>query len=99
MSISILREEELTIISIFSFIFVLILITSTLILSFMGYAPIDSFFVSASAEGTVGLTTIDIASMNPLGKMTLMVCMLLGRLEILPFFVLFYSIYKGIRKR
>ncbi|NIO20467.1 MAG: hypothetical protein GTN76_06935 [Candidatus Aenigmarchaeota archaeon] len=95
----IIREEELTIISIFSFIYILILIVSTLILSFMGYAPIDSFFVSASAEGTVGLTTIDIAGINPAGKFVLMICMLLGRLEILPFFVLFYSIFRSVRKR
>jgi trk system potassium uptake protein TrkH len=95
----VIREEELTIISIFSFIYVLILIVSTLILSFMGYAPIDSFFVSASAEGTVGLTTIDIAALEPLGKLVLMVCMLLGRLEILPFFVLFYSVFSSVRRR
>ena len=95
----IIREEELTIISIFSFIYILILVASTLALSFMGYAPIDSFFVSASAEGTVGLTTIDIAGMNPLAKLMLMIDMLLGRLEILPLFVLFYTIYLGLRKR
>lgn len=95
----VIREEELTIISIFSFIYILILVASTLALSFMGYAPIDSFFVSASAEGTVGLTTIDIAGMNPLAKLMLMIDMLLGRLEILPLFVLFYTIYLGLRKR
>ncbi len=95
----IIREEELTIISIFSFIYILILVASTMVLSFMGYAPIDSFFVSASAEGTVGLTTIEIYGMNPLAKLILMIDMLLGRLEILPFFVLFYTIYLGLRKR
>lgn len=94
-----IEEEELTIISIFSFIFMLILVASTLILCFMGYAPMDSFFVSASAEGTVGLTTVDIASMNPGGKIVLMVCMLLGRLEILPFFVLVYSVCSSLRKK
>ncbi|MCK4531918.1 MAG: TrkH family potassium uptake protein, partial [Candidatus Aenigmarchaeota archaeon] len=95
----VIREEELTIISIFSFIYILILVASTLALSFMGYTPIDSFFVSASAEGTVGLTTIEISGMNPLGKAILMIDMLLGRLEILPLFVLFYTIYLGLRKR
>ncbi len=94
-----MSEEELSIISLFSFVYILILVISTLALSFMGYPPIDSFFVSASAEGTVGLTTIDIASINPLAKLTLMIGMLLGRLEILPFFVLFFSIYTSIRKR
>jgi trk system potassium uptake protein TrkH len=95
----IVREDELSIISLFSFVYILILIISTIALSFMGYAPIDSFFVSASAEGTVGLTTIDIAGMNPLAKVMLMIDMLLGRLEILPFFVLFYAIYSGLRRR
>lgn len=95
----IIREEELTIISIFSFIYVLILVVSTLVLSFSGYAPIDSFFVSASAGGTVGLTTIDVAGMNPPAKFMLMIDMLLGRLEILPFLVLFYSIFTSVRRR
>jgi len=95
----VIREEDLTIISIFSFIYILILVVSTLVLSFTGYPPMDSFFVSASAEGTVGLTTIDIAGMNPFAKVMLMIDMLLGRLEILPFFVLFYSIFTSIRRR
>ncbi|MEE9323458.1 MAG: TrkH family potassium uptake protein [Candidatus Aenigmarchaeota archaeon] len=95
----IVSDEELSIISLFSFVYILILIISTIALSFMGYAPIDSFFVSASAEGTVGLTTIDIASMNPLGKTMLMIDMLLGRLEILPFFVLLFAVYSGLQKR
>ncbi len=95
----IVSEEELGIISLFSFVYILILVASTLIFSFMGYAPLDSFFVSASAEGTVGLTTINIATVNPLGKFVLMVCMLLGRLEILPFLVILYSIFAGLRRR
>ncbi len=95
----IVREEELSIISLFSFIYILVLVLSTLALTFMGHPPIDSFFVSASAEGTVGLTTIDIAGMNPLAKLILMADMLLGRLEILPFFVLFYALYSALRRR
>jgi len=92
-------DQELTIISLFSFTYILILIISSMALSFMGYAPADSFFVSASAEGNVGLTSIDIAAMNPAGKVLLMIDMLLGRLEILPFFVLFFVLYSRIRLR
>ncbi|MCK5022894.1 MAG: TrkH family potassium uptake protein [Candidatus Aenigmarchaeota archaeon] len=95
----VVNTEEMSIISLFSFIYIVILILSTIILSFLGYAPIDSFFVSASAEGTVGLTTIDIAAMNPIGKITLMVDMLLGRLEILPFFVLVFAFFSTIKKK
>ncbi len=94
-----IRDDELTIISLFSFIYLAILVISTTIISLLGYSPIDSFFVSASAEGTVGLSTIDISSMNPAGKIVLIIDMLLGRLEILPFFVLFNSIWVAMRKR
>jgi trk system potassium uptake protein TrkH len=92
-------DEELTIISLFSFAYILILIISSMLLSFMGHATIDAFFVSASAEGTVGLTTLDIASMNPAGKIILIFDMLLGRLEILPFFVLFFALYSRMKNR
>jgi trk system potassium uptake protein TrkH len=92
-------DEDLTIISLFSFVFILVLVISAMALSFMNYAPLDSFFVSASAEGTVGMTTIDIAVMNPAGKIILMADMLLGRLEILPFFVLFFALYSRIKLR
>lgn len=92
-------DEELTIISLFSFTYIFILIVSSMALSFMGYAPVDSFFVSASAEGNVGLATIDVAAMNPVAKVILMANMLLGRLEILPFFVLFFALYSKVRFR
>ncbi len=92
-------DEELTIISLFSFAYIFILIISSMLLSFMGYTPMDSFFVSASAEGTVGLTTMDIAVMNPAGKVILIIDMLLGRLEILPFFVLFFALYSRVKTR
>ncbi|MCX6817365.1 MAG: TrkH family potassium uptake protein [Candidatus Aenigmarchaeota archaeon] len=90
-------DQELTVISLFSFTYIFLLIVSSLALSFMGYATTDAFFVSASAEGTVGLSTINIAAMNPVGKIILMAGMLLGRLEILPFFVLFFVIYSRIK--
>jgi trk system potassium uptake protein TrkH len=94
-----INGEELAIISLFSFVYISVLVVSAMALSFMGYAPMDSFFVSASAEGTTGLTTIDIAAMAPAGKLILTADMLLGRLEILPFFVLFFVIYSRIKTR
>jgi trk system potassium uptake protein TrkH len=92
-------DQELTIISLFSFTYIFILIISSMALSFMGYATADSLFVSASAEGSVGLTTVNIAAMNPVAKVILMANMLLGRLEILPFFVLFFALYSKIKFR
>ncbi|MBN2042843.1 MAG: TrkH family potassium uptake protein [Candidatus Aenigmarchaeota archaeon] len=94
-----IRQEELTIISLFSFLYIVILVVSTLAFSAMGYTPIDSLYVSASAEGTVGLSTIDISLVPVTGKVMLMVLMLLGRLEILPFLVLIYTLAKSVGRR
>ena len=69
---------------------------SSLGLTFMGYSPLDSIFTVASAEGTVGLSVISIADMNPVGKLILMANMFLGRLEIIPFLVMLYIAFNAI---
>ncbi len=94
-----IQQQELTIISLFSFLYIVILVISTLAFSAMGYTPVDSLYVTASAEGTVGLSTIDISLVPPAGKIILMVLMLLGRLEILPFLVLIYTLSKSVKWR
>jgi trk system potassium uptake protein TrkH len=94
-----IKEYEVTILSLFALIYIVILIISTLVINLSGYSFIDSMFISASAEGTVGLSTIDVYSMPIICKLVLIIDMLLGRLEIIPFMVLFYSIFSRIRKR
>lgn len=97
----VIREEELSIISIFALIYLIIMGVSSLGLTFMGYSPLDSFFTVASAEGTVGLSVFPIVDMPVVGKLILIVNMFLGRLEIIPFLVLIYVTFwslVGVRK-
>ena len=89
----VVKDNELTIVSIFSFIYLFILLVSSMVISFLGYSPLDSFFIAASAEGTVGLSTIDIASMHVVGKIILIFNMLVGRLELIPLLVLLRYIF------
>ena len=91
-----MKDADVTIISIFICIYILILSISSVFISFLGYPPLDSFFEVASAEGTVGLSVIDLKPMHWSGKIVLIINMLFGRLEILPFLTLFYSIYRAV---
>ena len=95
----IIKERELAIISMFSFIYILLLVLSTIGMSFLGYSPTDSFFMSASAEGNVGLSTVDVASMSVAGKGILIIDMIAGRLELLPLLFLVYSLYRRLPGR
>lgn len=90
----VMDEHEVTIISVFAVMYIALLGASTLALSFMGYAPLDSFFQAASAGGNVGLSVIPVASLPFAGKAVLMACMLLGRLEIFPFAALLMAIFR-----
>ncbi len=85
-------KSEITMVSLFVFIYIALLGISSIVLSMSGYSPIDSMFQTASAQGTVGLSTANIALLNPIGKLMLIINMFLGRLEILPFLVLVYEI-------
>ncbi|NOX71792.1 MAG: TrkH family potassium uptake protein, partial [Candidatus Micrarchaeota archaeon] len=88
------KMNEIAIISLFVFIYMVMIGLSSMVLSMAGYSPIDSMFLSASAQGTVGLSTTAISAIPSLAKIVLMICMLFGRLEILPFLVLFYKIVR-----
>lgn len=72
-------------------LFVLVIILSWLPFIVTGYDPLDSLFEVVSATGTVGLS----AGVTTLGlptflKMVLCIDMLMGRLEIIALFILFY---------
>jgi trk system potassium uptake protein TrkH len=94
-----IKYRELTLIALFVNIYLIIMLLSTTALTLMGYTPIDSLYQVASAEGTVGLSTLDISQMNPAGKGILMVNMLLGRLEIFPFLTLVYVFWQALTRK
>ncbi len=88
----VVRNEELTIISLFICMYFILLAVSSLVLIGIGYSPMDSFFEASSAQGTVGMSVINEAAMPLIGKLFLMIGMLLGRLEIFPFLALIYAL-------
>jgi trk system potassium uptake protein TrkH len=94
-----IREHELSMVFLYVCLYVALLIFSGIVLMFIGYAPLDSFFMVSSAQGTVGFSTVDLVPMLWQGKIMLMINMLLGRLEIFPFLVLLYSLVNSGVKR
>jgi trk system potassium uptake protein TrkH len=73
------------------FVFLTFVGISWLIFVGMGYNPLDSLFEVVSAIGTVGLSSgISAPDLHPVLKGVLCADMLLGRLEIIAWLVLFY---------
>ena len=90
----VIRDSEAMTVAVFVAVYVLFLFGSAILLSFMGYAPLDSLFQAASAQGNVGLSAIPMETINPLAKLLLMVNMILGRLEIFPVLGFLYVLVK-----
>jgi len=73
------------------FVFLASIGISWLVFVGMGHNPLDSLFEVVSAIGTVGLSTgVSAPDLHPLLKGVLCADMLLGRLEIIAWLVLFY---------
>lgn len=81
----------------FSFLYLGVLLLGILIsVSFMGseFRAMDAIFESVSAQGTVGLTSgITGPEMSPVLKLTYIVQMLVGRLELIPILIIFQSMF------
>lgn len=78
------EETDRLIVHGFIFSYLLILILGTGVFLFLGFPFLESTFQISSALGNVGLTTLALQNVHVLGKITLMIVMLLGRLEIFP---------------
>jgi trk system potassium uptake protein TrkH len=73
------------------FLFLTFIAISWLVFVGMGHNPLDSLFEVVSAIGTVGLSTgVAAPDLHPILKGVLCADMLLGRLEIIAWLVLFY---------
>ena len=90
----VVKDSEATIVAVFTAIYVLFLFGSAILLSFMGYQPLDSLYQTASAQGNVGLSVIPMDTINPAAKVLLMCNMILGRLEIFPVLGFLYVLVK-----
>jgi trk system potassium uptake protein len=87
-------EDDQLIVVVFITMFIALLFLGTIILLMLGYSLFDSSFQMISALGTVGLQTVDLFVLPWVGKVTLIVAMLLGRLEIFPLFILLRKLFR-----
>ena len=94
-------NKELASAATFAFVYLLFVIISTLITYFLmgeGFTMSDALFESASAQGTVGLSSgITGPSMSPILEVTYIFQMWAGRLEIIPILVLFRTLIWGAK--
>ncbi|MBL7856593.1 MAG: TrkH family potassium uptake protein [Cyclobacteriaceae bacterium] len=96
-------NAELARAGIFTLIYMIFVFVSTLItVFFMGpnFSLADAIFESASAQGTVGLSTgISDPSMSPVLESVYIIQMWAGRIEIIPVLVLLRVVFFGTKSR
>jgi trk system potassium uptake protein TrkH len=94
-------NKELASAATFTFIYLLFVFISTLMTYFLmddGFTMADALFESASAQGTVGLSTgITVPTMSPILELTYIIQMWAGRLEIIPILVLIRTVIWGTK--
>ncbi len=90
-----ISEKTLLTIQIFFSTWILLLLFGTIILMVVGNNFLDSAFQMTSALGTVGLSTINLATLHWGGKIVLMLAMLLGRLELFPLLYIIRNVFKN----
>ena len=89
-----IREDDIGLAYNLLFVYLLVLILSTLIFTMYGYSLSSSLFETASALATTGLS-VGVSTWQlavPL-KIVLIIDMWLGRVEIIPFIVVFYNLF------
>lgn len=92
-------EESLKAIS-YIVLYIFLMLVGSILLMLFGYGIIESVFTIASIQGNNGLTLIpisEIIQMPLILKLLLSVHMIVGRVEIIPFLVLFKAL--GVGKR
>jgi trk system potassium uptake protein len=78
---------------------IFILVLGALVITAYGHSAIDSIFVSASAIGTVGLSTLPLHDIAMPIKLLLTIEMLIGRVETMPVLILLAYAINRIRNR
>ncbi|MBN2101825.1 MAG: TrkH family potassium uptake protein [Candidatus Aenigmarchaeota archaeon] len=77
---TIFKDEEVYEVYRYSMLYIILFVIASAILMFTGYSAVESMFSVASAQGNVGLSIV--SDFNIISKITLMVVMIAGRLEI-----------------
>ncbi|MFH1788937.1 MAG: TrkH family potassium uptake protein [Candidatus Altiarchaeota archaeon] len=88
-----LNEHEFGGVWLYFFAYIMVLFAGMLFLMLDGVSAVDGFFVSSSALGTVGLSTVKISSLSMASKILLSAQMLAGRVEIISMLVLVVHVF------
>lgn len=92
-------EDELSMVYLLVLVYIIALAVSTYIIALYGCSLADSFFEASSALTTTGLSTgITNPTLDPVPKIVLIIDMLLGRIEIVPFIIVVSDIVYRWRK-
>lgn len=96
-------SSDLAKVGVFTIIYLIFVFLSTILTVYFmpgNFTLADAIFESASAQGTVGLSTgITDPSMNPILELIYIFQMWAGRIEIIPVLVLFRILIKGTKPR
>jgi len=92
----VIEEAELISVAVFFFLYLAVAALGGFILTAYNYPPVDSLFLSASAVGTVGLSTLEVAPLPLPAKCVLILEMLLGRVEIVSMIALIGYVAEGL---
>lgn len=84
----VLSSREIMMVLVFILLHSLFFLLGSFVLLALGNGMMDSLFLSISALSTVGLSTVPVHALHPIAKVTLILEMLLGRLEIFPMLLL-----------
>ena len=81
-------------------IYAMVLLVSTIIITAQGYSLQDSLFESASALATTGLSTgLSSHTLPLLAKIVLIIDMWFGRVEIIPYLIIFGKLFQAGARR
>jgi trk system potassium uptake protein len=84
----VITQKDISSLVMYFFVFVLCIVVSSAVLMGYGFDGLESILISSQAQVGSGLSTVPPIDFVPQVKATLMVVMLLGRLEFWPFFAL-----------
>ena len=91
----VIKEEEVMMVGLYVFVYLFILTLGATVFMAQGHSMANSFFEIASAQGNVGLSVgLTTPSMMLCEKVTLILAMWMGRLEVFPVLVLLANIVK-----
>ena len=92
---TVIKEEEVMMVGLYTLTYILILVLGAMVFMAHGHSMVNSFFEVASAQGNVGLSVgLTLPGATLYEKITLILVMWMGRLEIFPVLLLLTNIIK-----